>query len=160
MLELDRLQAELASLNARAQREQLLMVRISAIRGAKDTLAELEPKIAELTRWRDYLMAWRADLCARLLACPEQQRGRPGMDREDQLKLSISNIDHGCESHGYLVILGQPLADLMRAAGYVPREGELSVWSGGFGSLVATNDRLEVLQRQRDAAQAVLDASI
>ena len=81
------------------------------------------------------------------------------MDREDQLKLSISNIDRGCETHGYMVILGQPLADAMRAAGYVPAEGQLSVWSAVYGSLPAIEERLETLQRQRDAAQAVLDAS-
>jgi hypothetical protein len=156
-MSLERLQAELAALEDESARRQALTRRIAAIDFAKVTIARLDPKIRELTTLRDQFVAWRKELSDRLLACPSQQRNRRDMDHEDQLRLSISNIDRGCEVFGSMVNLGVPLGELMRAAGYVPEPGQTSVWSAVYGSLPATLERLGTLQRQRAEAQAVLD---
>ena len=153
-------QAALTAAEKQGQQTQLDVIKQARLRNAQDAITEVDSQIAKITTWIDQLTAWRQTFCEQLLACPPYQRGRAAMNREEALKLSIRCIDFGAESHGYLVVLGQNLADEMRAAGYAPAEGELSVWSGGYGSLPQARERLARLQVRRAEAQAILDEQV
>lgn len=153
-------QAALDAIGKRDQHTQRELFLARRKSDARDTITEVDPLIANITTWIDRLTAWRQTFCEQLLACPPYQRGRQAMDHETQLRLSIRGIDFGCESYGLHVVLGQNLADAMRAAGYQPREGELSIWSAGYGSLPQAREWLGRLQVRRDAAQAIIDEQV
>jgi len=134
-------------------RRSMLRARAQTIRVATGTLADVEPRLLELEKWHGHLVSWRKTLCNQLLAClPHQQYA---------LKLSILRIDRGLDLMGEGFPSNLPLDDLMRDAGYVPSSpvaranGE--AW---LGSMPRVEERLKELRRQRDDAQARLDAAL
>lgn len=165
MTELERLQDELTQVDktalliheqeAIAQRRTRIIARQRALVDAKDDVNELEPRVACVTAYLNFALKARQELCEELLSCPPQ-RDRTTMNRENDLKLSLRNLDFGCDSHNLMVFMGNALAEKMRAAGYKPAPEELSVWSGGYGSIPAAGELLTKLQRRLDAARVIL----
>ena len=143
-------------LDAYETQRQLLQRRILIARNASAALAELDPKIAMVTKWRDHLVTWRQSLCEQLLAASPRS-GRT-VDWVQGLKMSISNIDRGCEYWNSMASVGPQLAELMRAAGYKPTDGSNDIWTAGFGSLRVTEQRLAELQKRRAETKQQLDA--
>mgnify|MGYP001591526214 CR=1 FL=1 len=173
---LDQLQAELAALldpldiprswitrqlNDYEERRRILSARIAAYRAATSTLAEVDPQIAPLKKWHGHQVAWRKTLCDRLLALPARLRDPVQLALQQSLRLSIIRIDRGLDFMNDMLPANLPLDDLMREAGYVPRDpvarahGE--AW---FGCLPDVERRLRDLQKRRDAAQADLDDAL
>jgi hypothetical protein len=127
---------------------------IAGAEHAKARLAELDPQISAATKWRDDLNAWRERLSAQLLALPPT-RDRALIEHAQGLTVSIRAIDHGCTywpngAPG----LGGSLVAMIQDAGYTPAPGAAGVaW---HGSLTGVEERLKVLTRKRDEAQAAL----
>jgi hypothetical protein len=139
------------------------MALVQTIRAARITLAEVAPKIAFDTRWRDFLVAARQTCCDGLLACPP--RARTDMERATQEKweFSIKRIDRGLNlgTNGECHYANLPLDDLMRDAGYVPRDlvsrAQGDAW---YGTLPTVERRLKELIAKRDDAQTRLDRAL
>ena len=150
------------------QRREVLENRIVTLRAATTALANVEPRIVDLTTWHDFETTSRKVLCDELLALPpahtaserDLRRGKA-----QNLTFSIQCLDRGI---GVLADTGWALAttrlgDLMREAGY--REGpkienQVHGEMPWFGSLPDVERRLRDLQAQRDVAQAQLDAAM
>jgi len=166
---LEQLQTERAALPEPAVdlrlKAHILDARITAARNETSTLAELDPKIADLTTWRDHLIAWRETLCAALLGCPQRPRTDHDAGVLQNLKLSIMTVDRGrgvFDGSGYALETLR-LGALIREAGYVeapPVEGQAVGRLPWFGSLPEVEQRLHDLQKRRDEAQARLDATL
>src|SRR5512139_3243337 len=88
----DRLDVPLRQLDDYDAKRSALQARIRTRRSTEATLAELNPQIATLTKWRDHLVSWRKTLCDQLLTCPSQ--ARVGYE------LSITRIDRGLDLMG------------------------------------------------------------
>jgi len=86
----------------------------------------LKEEIANLTTWRDRLVAWRKTLCDQLLDCP------PRSPQIALLKLSIIRIDRDLDFTVHM-----PLDDLMAAEG--------ATW---LGCLPDVEQRLKALRDQ------------
>lgn len=169
MKTIESLEQELAALphedvDPRLKRH-ILDARITAVRNATATIAELDPKTADLTTWRNDLIAWREKLCAELLGCPP----RPHTDHDvgvlQNLKLSIMTVDRGrgvSDGSGW-VLETLRVGRLMRESGFVkapPVEGQAVGRLPWFGSLPEVEQRLKELTKQRDDARTRLDAAL
>jgi hypothetical protein len=64
-----------------------------------DMIAEIDAKILTLKRWINHLTEWRKTFCDLLAALPARAADRTREEQEQGLglKLSIANIDRGCE---------------------------------------------------------------
>jgi hypothetical protein len=141
---------QLADYEAKAD---TLDARILTIQIAQSILAEVDPLLATYTKWRDHLVSWRKTLCDELLACPAiKQRG---------LELSIQRIDWGLDFVNEMLPANLPLDDLMREAGYVPRDAVARAnGEAWLGSMPAVEERLKALQARHDDARERLDAAL
>lgn len=132
--------------------------RVNEVRRANATLAEVDPLIAVLTKWRTDLESCRKTLCDELLAAP---RPRTDVDR-GQLRnreLSIQSADRGrrvAEGTGWSVDTLR-LGELLRAAGYVAGPDGQLPW---YGALPEVERRLRELHERRDEAQRRLDDAL
>jgi hypothetical protein len=144
------------------QKRCVLDARLTTARRATSTLAEVGPQIATLTKWRDHLAAWRATLCDRLVALAPAHTA-PEFGQRQTLELSITRIDQGLDlgpsgncAYGHL-----PLDDLMRDAGYVPRDlvarAQGEAW---LGCMPDVERRIAELQKRHDDAQARLTEAL
>jgi hypothetical protein len=137
----------------------VLDARIRTVRMSKDILAQVEPRIAFDTKWRDHLREWLAILGERLLALGD---ARTDIDRARviALKLSIMRIHRGLNFNemlpGHL-----PLDDLLHEAGFVPRDAVARAnGDAWYGTLPVVEQRLAELTARRDDAQTRLDAAL
>jgi hypothetical protein len=134
-------------------RRSALRACIYTIRSAKSELADVDPQLAAFTKWHDHLVSWRKTLCDQLVACPPQAR--------IGIELSIKRIDRGLDLMGELLPGNLPLDDLMRDAGYVPRDAVARAHGEAWlGTLPYVEQRLAELQRRRDDTQARLNADV
>jgi len=168
-------QAELGNLRilrAEKQREvdaivarmQVLERRMSAIQVATTTLTHWVPPTAE-EEWRENLTAWRKVLCDELLALPEQLRTDHEVGTQKNLTLSIGMIDGVAVVHGTGYDLTTlRLGQLMREGGYEPTGADASRNFFGtmpwFGSWPDVERRIARIKKERDDAQAQLDAPL
>jgi hypothetical protein len=134
-------------------RRAMLQARAQTIRLAESTLADVNPEIAKLTKWHEHLMTWRTTLCDRLMACPPH--------KQSGLKLSLLRVDRGLDLMSDLLPANLPLDDLMREAGYVPKDPAARARGDAWlGSLPYVEHRLSELVTRRDDTQARLDAAL
>jgi len=136
-----------------ARKQSILMNAQRVIRESRSILAEVEPLIATLTTWRDHLVTWRQTLEEQLAATGPQDRRRYG------LELSVERIDRGLDLVNEAYPANIVLDDLMREAGYQPRD--LVARANGecwLGTLAYTEQRLRELRPRRDDARDRLDA--
>jgi hypothetical protein len=132
--------------------------RISRAKNAIATLADLELKIAPDVQKRNLLTTWREEFCQKLLAIKPSDRDRATMERQNGLRLSIENIDRGCSTWpNGAPMIGGPLADAIREAGYTQSERPGPAW---FGSLSDVVSRIADVQKRIDTAQAQLDEAL
>ncbi len=132
----------------------------NAVRFASETLGEIDPLTATLTKQREDFEAIRAPLCDAFLACSPRSRDRAEMDKAQALKLSILAIDGRVDLNSAALPVPFPLFVELEKLGYhgVPA----SPWnpmSAMFGSLPSITRRLEQLEKRRVEAQGVLDAA-
>jgi len=153
----------MAQAEALERRRRILTARIDTIRFTTPMISRLDGKIAELETWRDLLIKARVAMCDELLTTHENATGRhstrQAQDRLAGLKTSIMTIDRGAEYFGDSCVMGQPLAEWLRAHGVTPNPGQPSIWNGR-SSLPETERRIEELQQQRAELQARIDAAL
>jgi len=144
------------------QQQGTLMNRIQVAHRSVGILAEVDPQIAALIKWRDHLVRWRQLLCDRLAALPPPRTG-PELGERQKLEMSIQRIDYGLDlgPAGSCMYGNIPLDDLMREAGYVPRDAvaraDGEAW---FGTLPSAEWRLKELQARHDDAKCRLDEAL
>lgn len=149
-------------LDANRTARAVLEAQLQTIRTTRVALANLAPRIAAETEWRDHLVDWRKTLCDELLALPLRIRDERTLGVQQNLKLSILKIDSDAEVAPW-TLETLKLGQLMREAGYVegPRiENQACGALPWYGSLPDVERRLQTLQQQRDAEQARLDESL
>jgi hypothetical protein len=135
----------------------VLVAQLQTVGLAQYALRKVEPKIATLTKWRDHLVAWQKELAAQLEAHPAEQALHPHeMAMREKLQLSLKRIRVGMDlrsPESECMYANLPLDDLMRDAGYVPRDlvarAEGDAW---HGSLSYVEPMLSELIAQRDDA--------
>ena len=104
----------------------------------------IDEKIESLTCWIAHLVEWRKELSDQLSVLQIQ---------ESELKLSIQNIDQGCEYWQGTAVIGAPLAALIKMHYRPTWDGPRGPWSAGHGSLPVAQRLLESLQREREDLQ-------
>jgi len=135
------------------QRRQTLLARLGMAGLAIDILADINPELEALTKWHAHLVEWRQILSDRLLAgAPNAMQG---------LAWSIKRIDHDLDFLNEGFPANMPIDDLMREAGYVPRDSVSRAHGDAWlGPLPKVESRLVELQKRRDQAQADLDEAL
>jgi hypothetical protein len=139
-------------------RRRTLVRTIGQVHTWTATVAELTPQIDALTKWRDFLIPARQKLGDELLTPADNPRDPVYRARVHALKLSITRIDRGLDLLGEMLPANLPLDDLMREAGYIPRDAVARAHGDAWlGTLPDTERRLRELTQKRDDAQARLD---
>lgn len=142
-------------------KRSLLRQRITLVRDAAATLAEVAAHEAAEHAWRDHLNEWRSALADELLALPPNPRSDKDRGRQQNLMLSIRCIDHGTgvvEHSGYNVETLR-LGALMRESGFVAAPPVANQLFGALpwsGSMPEVEHRLKALAVRRTDAEARL----
>jgi hypothetical protein len=133
-----------------------LLAQIQTIGMAQATLADVDPKVAELEKWRDHLVSWRKALCDELLACPRTEAGRLRC-----LELSVIRIDRGLDFMNEAYPARLPVDDLMAAAGYVPHDAVARAHGDAWlGPMPSVEQRLRELHARQADARTRLHAAL
>ena len=126
------------------------------IRTSEATLADLEPQIAQYTKWQQQLGEWRQTLANKYVAL------QPRDLHQFVHRWCFRAIEDGFEPGTGFSLETSPLGALMRAAGYVetpPTEGRVHGRLPWYGSLPEVELRLkELRQREADARARLQDA--
>lgn len=134
------------------QEKETLRARLFQANLAIDHLAEIEPELAAYEKWYGHLTEWRQILTDQLLVGASNTR--------QALTWSIKRIDQDLDllNEGYPAL---PLDDLMREAGYVPRDPVARAHGDAWlGSMPRVQLRLAELRKRRDEAQHELDLAL
>jgi hypothetical protein len=135
------------------QRGQTFRARLTQANLALDRLAEIEPELAAFEKWHGHLIEWRQILSDRLLT--------GAVTAMQGLTLSIKRIDRDLDFMNEAFPANMPLDDLMREAGYVPRDSVArAAGDAWLGSIPRAELRLAELRQQRDQAQRQLDQAL
>ncbi len=130
-----------------ARKQSALMGKIRTASTSLSTLAEVEPKISDLTKWRDHEIDWRQTCLAKLETLDPKDPKRYGWE------LSLRRIEFGLDFMNEALPARLPLDDLMAASGFVPADpvarAQGDAW---YGSLPEVEHRLRDLEaRAADA---------
>jgi hypothetical protein len=160
-----------------ARRQSSLTGRISTIRMAQRTLAEVEPQLAADIEWLAMLNTWRATLNDELDALPPVITRTTLGDGAEMVscRSALQEAQARGLSYGLLIIerglrvLSETgtmletcrLGELMRASGFTHSEpappGEVGARLPWRGSVPLVERRIRELQQRRDDARARLD---
>lgn len=120
------------------------------------------PTLAPMNEWREHLTTWRGEFVPRLLALPNDARERTPDEEKQRIALTraIAEIDRGCAYSGTTAHLSPLLAERIKSA-YTPTwEGSRDPWDYGFGSLVATEERIALARAHIVEAFKKLDDAL
>jgi hypothetical protein len=148
------------------QKRDALAVRMRTIRSAVSVLNSTEPEITAVTEWLEHLKAWDKQLSKELAEFPADIRDTRELGKRQNVRLSIVGVVHGrfgeAQREGWLLETLR-LGDLMRESGFKEGPKDENQFCGSLpwcGGLIATEERLQTLQAQRDQAQTQLDAAL
>jgi hypothetical protein len=140
--------------------------RIVDLRSALTLLENVEPKLAQLSKWRADQEAWRKALADELFELPSPIRTAQDRSRYRDLELSIRTLDAGLRvlDDTGVMLEDLRLGALMRASGLernLPAPaGEMGLRLPWLGSIPEVERRIRELQERCGDAQARLDAAL